>query len=120
MVFIHGGGFQMGSGSQFIFHPSDSCFTRKGVVLVTINYRLGEMMVVVVLAAVVIGVIAAEVFIIAIPIPFTYQQMTTPFTVTTTTTTTTNSSYYYTTNSFSSPFLTPPYRCMGLYEGGRG
>lgn len=42
MVWIHGGAFQQGAGSQLIFHPNDSSIARHGVVLVTINYRLGE------------------------------------------------------------------------------
>jgi carboxylesterase type B len=67
MVFLHGGGFQLGSGSQFIYHSKvcshngptrsyiaikvlnmnyydanqDACLARKGVVMVTPNYRLG-------------------------------------------------------------------------------
>lgn len=39
MVWIHGGGFAIGSGSQFIFTGEHLC--RRDVVLVTINYRLG-------------------------------------------------------------------------------
>lgn len=40
MVWIHGGGFEMGSGSSPLYH-GDS-FARSGVVLVSINYRLGS------------------------------------------------------------------------------
>jgi para-nitrobenzyl esterase len=40
MVWIHGGGFVMGSGSQPIFDGTQ--FARRGVVLVTFNYRLGR------------------------------------------------------------------------------
>jgi para-nitrobenzyl esterase len=39
MVFIHGGAFSTGSGSVSIY--DGSAFARDGVVLVTINYRLG-------------------------------------------------------------------------------
>jgi len=39
MVFIHGGGFQAGSGSVEIFNGSE--LARKGVVVVTFNYRVG-------------------------------------------------------------------------------
>ncbi len=39
MVSLHGGGFVIGSGSSPAF--DGSAFTRSGVVLVTINYRLG-------------------------------------------------------------------------------
>lgn len=38
-VWIHGGGFSMGSGAW----PDGSAFARDGVVLVTINYRLGPL-----------------------------------------------------------------------------
>lgn len=38
MVFIHGGGFLAGSGSKLVLGPE--YLTRKGIVLVTINYRL--------------------------------------------------------------------------------
>ena len=41
MVWIHGGAFQMGAGSQYIYHPRESPIARQGIVLVTINYRLG-------------------------------------------------------------------------------
>ena len=41
MVWIHGGGFEMGSGSSPLYH-GDS-FARDGVVLVTLNYRLGAL-----------------------------------------------------------------------------
>lgn len=39
MVWIHGGGFEMGSGSSPLYHGD--AFAQDGVVLVTINYRLG-------------------------------------------------------------------------------
>jgi para-nitrobenzyl esterase len=39
MVWIHGGGFQAGAGREFR-HDGDA-LARKGVVIVTINYRLG-------------------------------------------------------------------------------
>jgi len=39
MVWIHGGGFEMGSGSSPLY--DGSAFARNGVVLVTVNYRLG-------------------------------------------------------------------------------
>ncbi len=39
MVWIHGGGFRSGSGSRRIYDGGD--FAREGVILVTINYRLG-------------------------------------------------------------------------------
>ncbi|XP_045484310.1 acetylcholinesterase [Pieris rapae] len=38
MVYIHGGGFFDGSGSSFIYGPNN--LINKGVILVTINYRL--------------------------------------------------------------------------------
>ncbi|XP_068633811.1 juvenile hormone esterase-like [Battus philenor] len=38
MVWIHGGGFMCGSGSDVLFAPH--FLTRRGVILVTINYRL--------------------------------------------------------------------------------
>jgi para-nitrobenzyl esterase len=41
MVWIHGGGFVAGSGAQGEF--TGSSFTDKGVLLVTINYRLGRL-----------------------------------------------------------------------------
>ncbi|MEZ5383341.1 MAG: carboxylesterase/lipase family protein [Microthrixaceae bacterium] len=41
MVWIHGGGFQIGSGSSPIY-DGDS-FARDGVVFVSLNYRLGEL-----------------------------------------------------------------------------
>lgn len=41
MVWIHGGAFVFGSGVQNDF--SGSTFTEKGVILVTINYRLGRL-----------------------------------------------------------------------------
>ncbi|WP_202909796.1 carboxylesterase/lipase family protein [Mucilaginibacter pedocola] len=41
MVWIHGGGFVAGSGAQRGF--SGESFTGKGVILVTINYRLGRL-----------------------------------------------------------------------------
>jgi len=39
MVWIHGGGYTMGSGSTLAY--DGAAFARQGVVLVTINYRLG-------------------------------------------------------------------------------
>jgi len=39
MVWIHGGGFTVGSGSQVLYEGK--YLARKGVVVVTINYRLG-------------------------------------------------------------------------------
>jgi para-nitrobenzyl esterase len=39
MVYIHGGGFMIGSGSAPAF--DGAAFARNGIVLVTINYRLG-------------------------------------------------------------------------------
>jgi para-nitrobenzyl esterase len=39
MVWIHGGGFTIGSGSQVLYEGK--YLARKGVVVVTINYRLG-------------------------------------------------------------------------------
>ncbi|MFM7509029.1 MAG: carboxylesterase/lipase family protein [Actinomycetota bacterium] len=41
MVWIHGGGFEMGSGSSPLYHGE--AFARSGVVLVTVNYRLGSL-----------------------------------------------------------------------------
>jgi para-nitrobenzyl esterase len=40
MVWIHGGGFVMGSGSQSVF--DGAALARRGVVVVTFNYRLGR------------------------------------------------------------------------------
>lgn len=40
MVWIHGGGFTMGSGSQPLFDGGK--LARRGVVVVTLNYRLGR------------------------------------------------------------------------------
>ncbi|EJL37074.1 carboxylesterase type B [Caulobacter sp. AP07] len=40
MVWIHGGGFVMGSGSQPVF--DGAALARRGVVVVTFNYRLGR------------------------------------------------------------------------------
>jgi para-nitrobenzyl esterase len=40
MVWIHGGGLVLGSGSAPVY--DGSAFARKGVVLVTLNYRLGR------------------------------------------------------------------------------
>jgi len=40
MVWIHGGGFEMGSGSSPLYHGES--FADEGVVLVTVNYRLGS------------------------------------------------------------------------------
>ena len=39
MVWIHGGGFEMGSGSSPLYDGTS--FARDGVVLVTLNYRMG-------------------------------------------------------------------------------
>lgn len=41
MVWIHGGGFEMGSGSSPMY--TGDRFAREGVVLVTLNYRLGPL-----------------------------------------------------------------------------
>lgn len=41
MVWIHGGGFEMGSGSSPLYDGSR--FARDGIVLVTLNYRLGAL-----------------------------------------------------------------------------
>ena len=41
MVWIHGGSFTGGSGSNFIYDGTH--FAQKGVVLVTVNYRLGRL-----------------------------------------------------------------------------
>ncbi|MEZ5373945.1 MAG: carboxylesterase/lipase family protein [Microthrixaceae bacterium] len=41
MVWIHGGGFQIGSGSSAIYDGES--FARDGIVLVSLNYRLGEL-----------------------------------------------------------------------------
>jgi para-nitrobenzyl esterase len=41
MVWIHGGGFQFGSASQAEYHGGN--LARKGVVVVTVNYRLGPL-----------------------------------------------------------------------------
>jgi para-nitrobenzyl esterase len=41
MVWIHGGGFEMGSGSSPLYHGES--FARSGVVFVSINYRLGSL-----------------------------------------------------------------------------
>lgn len=41
MVWIHGGGFRAGSGSDRVSHGDH--FARDGVVLVTLNYRLGAL-----------------------------------------------------------------------------
>lgn len=39
MIWIHGGGFQFGSGEEPAYEGSN--LARKGVVVVTFNYRLG-------------------------------------------------------------------------------
>ncbi len=39
MVWIHGGGFALGAGSQFVYDGSRLC--QRDVVVVTINYRMG-------------------------------------------------------------------------------
>lgn len=41
MVWIHGGGFEMGSGSSPLYHGES--FARSGVVFVSVNYRLGSL-----------------------------------------------------------------------------
>ncbi|EJY57416.1 AAEL017553-PA, partial [Aedes aegypti] len=41
MIFIHGGGFQDGSGDSFLYDPID--LLEAGVIAVTINYRLGPL-----------------------------------------------------------------------------
>jgi para-nitrobenzyl esterase len=41
MVFIHGGAFIAGSSSQYLYDGTNIC--KKGVVVVTINYRLGAL-----------------------------------------------------------------------------
>ncbi len=41
MMWIHGGGFRFGSGSLRVYDGSD--FAKDGVILVTINYRLGAL-----------------------------------------------------------------------------
>ncbi len=41
MVWVHGGGFVTGSGSQAMYNSPE--LVRRGVVLVTINYRLGRL-----------------------------------------------------------------------------
>lgn len=41
MFWIHGGGFQFGSGNSFLYGPD--YLIDEGVVLVTINYRLGAL-----------------------------------------------------------------------------
>uniref|UniRef100_A0A182YSN1 COesterase domain-containing protein n=1 Tax=Anopheles stephensi TaxID=30069 RepID=A0A182YSN1_ANOST len=39
MVFLHGGGFACGSGSSLFYNPE--YFLQRGVLVVTVNYRLG-------------------------------------------------------------------------------
>lgn len=41
MVWIHGGAFQLGASSQYLYQPSESFLARRGVVVVSVNYRLG-------------------------------------------------------------------------------
>ncbi len=41
MVWLHGGGHQFGSGSQFLYQSNG--LVEKGVVLITVNYRLGAL-----------------------------------------------------------------------------
>lgn len=43
MVWIHGGGFQMGSGNGETFLYGPKIFMDRDIVLVTINYRLGPL-----------------------------------------------------------------------------
>ncbi len=43
MVWIHGGDHQLGSGDDPVMSPSSNALSRRGVVNVTINYRLGLM-----------------------------------------------------------------------------
>jgi para-nitrobenzyl esterase len=40
-VFIHGGGYGLGSGSQYMYNGK--ALSKEGVVVVTVNYRLGAM-----------------------------------------------------------------------------
>ncbi|XP_063619547.1 juvenile hormone esterase-like [Cydia splendana] len=39
MVFIHGGGYKTGSSSAYLYNPQP--LVKKGVIVVTVNYRLG-------------------------------------------------------------------------------
>lgn len=39
MVWIHGGGYALGSSGEMLYGPD--LFMQKNVVLVTLNYRLG-------------------------------------------------------------------------------
>lgn len=41
IVFIHGGGFQTGSASDYKQFPILDNFVSKGAVFITLNYRLG-------------------------------------------------------------------------------
>ncbi|GAB5035292.1 carboxylesterase [Nannochloropsis oceanica] len=41
MVWIHGGAFQLGASSQYLYQPTESFLARQNVVVVSINYRLG-------------------------------------------------------------------------------
>jgi len=41
MVWIHGGAFQLGASSQYLYQPAESFLARQDVVVVSINYRLG-------------------------------------------------------------------------------
>jgi len=41
MVWIHGGSFEYGASSEFMYQ-SEGELGKKGVVVVTVNYRLGE------------------------------------------------------------------------------
>lgn len=41
MVWIHGGAFQLGASSQYLYQPAESFLARQNVVVVSINYRLG-------------------------------------------------------------------------------
>jgi len=63
MVFIHGGAFYEGSGCHDLYHTTDAAITRKGVVFVTFNYRLGEEIVIVVVVMVVVEVVVNAVVV---------------------------------------------------------
>jgi para-nitrobenzyl esterase len=42
-VWIHGGGYVTGSGNRFPLNSIADNFVRRGVVVVTFNYRLGPL-----------------------------------------------------------------------------